>query len=102
MLDKVSDRSYVVRTEDGGLYRRNRQDLLKVGEKYRPGTVVGEGPQMDNLEDLFKQVEDMENDMGDDFSIQENGEDRGEIQEVEPPQVRRSKRVSRPVDRLNL
>ena len=34
---KINPRSYQVRTEDGGTYRRNRRHIIKTREKFEPG-----------------------------------------------------------------
>ena len=85
----MAPRSYTVRTEDGVIYRRNRQDLMPVTEKF-----VEKGREVDT-EQLIDITE-------------------GEVpvQETKPPltnptvsktvPVRRSSRAYKPVDRLDL
>ena len=36
VLEQIDQSMYVVQTEDGGVYRRKRRDLLKVKEVYEP------------------------------------------------------------------
>ena len=110
---RVNDRSYRVRTEDGGQYRRNRRDLLKVGEKYRPRPVVEtelnervriEEKVDEAMEALKRQVAEMEKelDLEEEVEPVEQTPEALVGQGAEPPQLRRSSRVGRPVDRLNL
>ena len=108
VLEQINQRSYVVQTEDGGVYRRNRRDLLKVKEVYEPPRNPELVRWQDQVEREPEREQLPERELVDEQVADEQLVDELEgiepEQEVAAPQVepRRSGRARKPVEKLNL
>lgn len=103
VLDQVNPRSYIIKTEDGGEYRRNRRDLLKVGETYEKEPQVEverekeDGVVKREKEDGVVKREEKEEEVMTEQKTEVSASVRPETVEL-----RRSTRTRKPVQRTDL
>ena len=100
---KVNPRSYVVRTEGGGVYRRNRRDLMSVKERWEQELETG-GDQTVQEEVEKKEIEGVREDSEAGKSSEEGDKEVGgkDMESRGSTPVRRSNRTRKGVDRLDL
>lgn len=91
VLEEVNPRSYMVRTEEGQILRRNRRSLLKTKETVLEDTDTGDT-------DCAESTTTSET-----LPVLDNKESAKEMRsDMHSPVMRRSKRTVKPPDRLNL
>ena len=97
VLEEVAPRSYCVRTEDGAMYRRNRQELMPVREEMQEVEIEDEETNV--VEEVRPQIAKRNVAVDNDHSLMQAALTPHRPSEVI---VRRSNRIIKPVDRLDL